>query len=89
MDELHNQLKPLIDSSDIFTCGVDKRRYVAIQNGREWLLQNKNGDGFIVKPWSHPNGETNWKILRFLKFCQIELKLYLETVRKHKNRTKL
>ena len=67
MDEFNALINPLIKETLIFPCGADRRFYVSTKNGRAWLLKNKEGSGFVAKPWLFPSGEINWKVLRFVK----------------------
>ncbi|KAI1702838.1 general transcription factor 3C polypeptide 1 [Ditylenchus destructor] len=64
-DRLKMLLECMCDTFDIFSCGIDTRRYVAMNNAKSWMVITSEY-GFFPRPWTLPSGEINYPILRWM-----------------------
>jgi hypothetical protein len=64
-DQLRSLLELFAQLSIAFPCGVDIKRYVAVDNSLPWLIKT-DMHRFSARPWTLPNGSVNWPILRWM-----------------------
>ncbi|KAI1697843.1 general transcription factor 3C polypeptide 1 [Ditylenchus destructor] len=64
-DRLKMLLKYMCDCFDVFSCGIDTRRYVAMNCAKSWMVITSEY-GFFPRPWTLPSGEINYPILRWM-----------------------
>ncbi|KAI1704675.1 general transcription factor 3C polypeptide 1 [Ditylenchus destructor] len=48
-----------------FSCGIDTRRYVAMNSAKSWMVITSEYR-FFPRPWTLPSGEINYPILRWM-----------------------
>ncbi|CAD5226846.1 unnamed protein product [Bursaphelenchus xylophilus] len=58
-------LKQLTKHNEVFPCGIDTRRWVMEEFTSPWMMSTKS-DRFFIRPWSLPDGNVNWPVLRWM-----------------------